>query len=228
MQPSQLQVICPKCQNRLYVQLTSQTQGFTCPFCNFYGRISPQAPQQPPQYQQPQQYPQQYQQPTQPTLPIPTQSPIQKEGKKSPAVIIGIIVIVAVIIIAGVLYVLLTGEEDEGGELEIKRVYHEPLSPGTDDQVDFYAEIVNCPSSYDVVYNVEVYNGSQLTSYGEGTMYKASGSKNLWRHSELFTSTGFDTGKEVKFYVEIFDVDWDPELEQTPIMTSEIDSLIIS
>lgn len=215
MQPSQLQVICPKCQNRLYVQLTDQTQGFTCPFCNFYGRVSFQAPQQPPQYQQPMQ-------------PIATQPPIQKEGKKSPAIIIGVIVIVAIIIMAGVIYVLFLGAEEDEGELEIKRVYHEPLSPGTDDQVDFYAEIVNCPSSYEVIYNVEVYNGSHLTSHGSGNMYKVLGSKNLWRHSELFTSTGFDTGKEVRFYVEIFDEDWDPDLEQTPVMTSETDSLIIS
>jgi hypothetical protein len=58
-------------------------------------------------------------------------------------------------------------------------------------------------------------------------MFKATGFKNLWRHAELFTSTGFDSGDEVRFYVEIFDSEEEPSPDPTPIMTSETDSFII-
>jgi hypothetical protein len=86
---------------------------------------------------------------------------------------------------------------------------------------------VNLPSTYEVEYNVEVYYEGVLGSYGEGDMYKVMGSKNLWGHSELFTSTGFDSGDEVRFYVEIFDGEEEPSPNPTPVMTSEIDSFII-
>ena len=191
---------------------------FLFPFGNFYGQARIQAPQQPQFYRQ-------YQHPAQP---MATQPPTQKEGKRSPTIYIAISVIV-ILIIARTIFILWTPSSDEeGGDLEIKSVYHEPLSPGTDDTVDFYAEIVNCPSSYEIIYNIEVYNGSRLAMSGRGNMYKAWGSKNLWQNSELFTSTGFDSDREVRFWVEIYDEDWDMDIEQTPVLTSEIDSFIIS
>jgi hypothetical protein len=153
--------------------------------------------------------------------------PVQKKTKKPIGILLAVIVIV-IIVVAGMLYISSTpSSEEENGELVIKRVFHEPESPDTDDQVDFYAEIVNLPSTYEVEYNVEVYNEGVLGSYGEGGMYKVMGSKNLWRHSELFTSTGFDTGKEVRFYVEIFDGEEEPSSDPTPVMTSDVDSFII-
>jgi hypothetical protein len=153
------------------------------------------------------------------------QSPTQKTPKKSLAILIAVIVVM--LIVAGTFFIFSTpSSNDEGGELEIIRVYHSPSSPGTDDDVDFFAEIVNCPSSYDIEYNVEVYNGSALNSHSQGKMYKAYGRKNTWQHAERFTSTGFNTGKEVRFYVEIFDTPQGPD-DRTPIMTSETDVFII-
>ncbi|UCG68861.1 MAG: hypothetical protein JSV09_13875 [Thermoplasmata archaeon] len=210
MQATQVQVTCPKCQRGLYVQVTGQTQGFVCPFCNFHGQISLQAPQQ-------QAYPR------------ATPPPAQKKAKRSPTTYIVIVVIIFFLLIS-VILILRTpsSDEEEGGLLEIKRVYHEPLSPGTDDSVNYYAEIVNVPSSYEVVYNIEVYNGSSRTMSARGNMYKAWGSKNTWQTSQLFTSTGFDSGKEVRFWVEIYNVNWEPDTDQTPLLTSETDSFIIS
>jgi hypothetical protein len=245
-------VTCPNCQKKFDIQVTSQSQSLVCPFCNFIGQAKFQAPpqfQQPPQqvtqYQQPpqqviqfQQQPQpeiQFQQQPQPEIqfqqqaqPMAAQPPTQKKSKKSLGILLAVIVVV-ILVVAGAFYISSTpSSEEENGELEIKRVFHEPQSPGTDDQVDFYAEIVNCPSSYEVEYNVEVYNEGVLGSISEGDMYKATGSEDLWQHAELFTSTGFDSGKEVRFYVEIFDGDSEPSSDPTPIMTSETDSFIIS
>jgi hypothetical protein len=244
-------VTCPNCQKKFDVQVTSPGQSLACPFCNFIGQAKFQAPlqfqqqpqqviqyQQPPQQviqfqQQPQQEIQFQQQPQteiqfqQQAPPMAAQPPTQKKSKKYLGILLAVIVVV-IIVVAGAFYMSSTpSSEEENGELEIKRVFHEPQSPGTDDQVDFYAEIVNCPSTYEVEYNVEVYNEGVLGSYGEGDMYKVMGSKNLWGHAELFTSTGFDTGKEVRFYVEIFDGEEEPSSDPTPIMTSDIDSFII-
>lgn len=215
MQTTQVQVTCPKCQNRLNVQVTNQVQGFVCPFCNFYGQVSLQAPQQPGQYQQSAQ-------------PVTVPPPTKKEGKKSPIIYIAIIVIVFLVLAIAIFILQSPSSDEEGGPLEIKRVYHSPLTPGTDDVVDFYAEIVNVPSSYEVIYNIEVYNGSSLTMSAHGNMYEAWGSKNLWQTAQLFTSTGFDSGKEVRFWVEIYNVNWNPDTDQTPVLISETDSFIIS
>jgi hypothetical protein len=155
------------------------------------------------------------------------QSPAQKKSKKSLGILLAVIVVV-IIIVAGAFYISSTpSSEEENGEFRIIRVFHEPESPGTDDSVDFYAEIVNCPSTYEVEYNVEVYYEGALHVHPQGTMYKARVSKNLWQHAELFTSTGFDTGDEVRFYVEIFDGEEEPSPDPTPVMTSDIDSFII-
>lgn len=224
-------VTCAKCQKKFDVQFMSQSQSLACPFCNFIGQAKFQAP---PQYQQPpqqviqfQQQPQQEIQYQQQAQPMAAQQTTQKKSKKSLGILLAVIVVV-ILVVAGTFYISSTpSSEEENGELKIKRVFHEPSSPGTDDQVDFYAEIVNCPSSYEVEYNVEVYNEGVLNVHTQGDMYKATGSKNLWQHAELFTSTGFDSGKEVRFYVEIFDSESEPSSDPTPIMTSETDSFII-
>ena len=205
---TQAQVICPNCKKSSYANVTGEGQGFTCPFCNFSGKLRIQQTQ---------------------TLgqPVSTQTiPMAKERKSYSTIIIAVVVI---ILFSSAFVIIFDPFAEEEGEPEIIRVYHDPPSPGTDDTVYFYAEITNCPASlYDVIYHVEVYNGSIFSSSSGGGMYKSGGLKDHWTHAEMFTSTGFNSGYEVRFWVEVFDKNRGADDEFGPILTSEIDSFIIS
>ena len=196
---------CPNCAGISYIQVTGGIQNITCPHCSFQGTVDTSAA----------------------ALQASTQaSPSGKSRSKS---VVIAVVIVLILIIASFIFIFALSPGDEDGELEIIRVYHEPSSPGTDDIVDFFVEIANCPSSkYEVVYHVDVYNGSTLTSYGSGNMYTVFGSKDTWGHSEDLTSTGFNSGYEIRFWVEVFDKNRGPGEDLTPLLTSETDSFFIS
>jgi hypothetical protein len=158
-------------------------------------------------------------------------SPQPLPPKKASRVPYGIITIVLIVVIlaAGLAYFLLGDSTSETkGELEIKDVYHEPLEPDTDDIVYYYIEIFNSTSSHHIVYKEEVYNGSRHISSGSGDLARGSSSKTLYSHSTFMTDYGYETGYEVQFWVEIYDENWDPESNQIPVLTSEVDSFIIS
>ncbi len=212
MEEKTVQMICPNCQNRFYVRVTSPNQGLVCPFCNFQGYIKTQALGQPTQ---------------------PTTAYIPPSSKRTKNYLIPILAIVFIIILilAGTFYFLgddSSPKEQEGGEMEIIRVWHEPDFPDTDDEVHFYAEIVNCPSSYDILFNISVYEGDSLKMYMKGWMQKKSG--DIYERIEDFTDTSYDSGREVRFWVEIYDVEYIylENRDTPPILTSETDIFIIS